>query len=181
MLKGDDNNSNYLDKIYTKWFITYMILGFAVYFIVPFPLSLLASLGIMLLTIVLLNVYIMKKFKLDENNSNNNGKDNGSGIRGIFNSLSLSLYDDPRAIFGYSPLKFYCMSCGKEHKKRKCPSCGSMAVRVGWEIYKKRINFFHFYSIILDIITLSKINIKPYYWVLVNLLICNSNIIIIKN
>ena len=58
MLKGDNNNnSNSLDKIYAKWFITSMILGFAVYFIVFFPLSLLASLGIMLLTIVSLNVY----------------------------------------------------------------------------------------------------------------------------
>lgn len=131
MLKVDDNNknSNCLDKIYTKWLIAYMVLGYAIYFIIPFPLSLLASLGITLLLIVLLNANIMKKFKIDENYSNNNSKN--SGIRGIFNSLSLSLYNDPRAIFGYNPLKFYCMSCGKEHKKRICPKCGSMAVRVG--------------------------------------------------
>jgi hypothetical protein len=55
----------------------------------------------------------------------------GSRIRGMFNSLFLSLYGDPRAIFGHNPLRFYCKCCGKEHKKRKCPGCGSMAVIVG--------------------------------------------------
>lgn len=89
----------------------------------------------------------MKKFKLDEqNNFNNNNKNSGSGIRGIFNSLSL--YNDPSAIFGYNPLKFYCMDCGKEHRKRICPKCGSMAVRVGWKIYKKIIlSILSFFSI----------------------------------
>lgn len=131
MLKGDENNknSNSFDNIYTIWFIAYMVLGFAVYFIIPFPISLLAGLGITLLMIVLLNAYTIKRFKLNGDKSYNNSNNSGSGIRDIFNSLSL--YNDPRAIFGYSPLKFYCMSCGNEHKKRKCPSCGSMAVRVG--------------------------------------------------
>jgi hypothetical protein len=132
MLKGDENkkNPNFLDKTYTIWLIAWMVLGFAVYFIIPFPLSMLVSLGITLLIAMLLYVYNIKKLKLD-NNSNNNSKNSGSGIRGVFNSLSLSLYDDPRAIFGHNPLKFYCMCCGKEHKKRKCPGCSSMAVRVG--------------------------------------------------
>jgi hypothetical protein len=48
--------------------------------------------------------------------SNNNSKN--SGRKGIFNSLSLSLYDDPRAVFGYNPLRFFCMGCGKEHRKK---------------------------------------------------------------
>lgn len=133
MLKGDENNnSNFLDKTHARWLIAYIILEFAVYFIIPFPLSLLVSLGLILLMMMVINTYIIKKFKIDENNSNNNSsKNRDSGIRRMFNSLSLSLYDDPRAVFGYNPLKFYCMWCGKEHKKRKCPSCGSMAVRVG--------------------------------------------------
>jgi hypothetical protein len=54
MQKEDDNNknSNFLVKIYTKWLVAYMVLGFAIYFIIPFPLSLLASLGITSLMIV---------------------------------------------------------------------------------------------------------------------------------
>jgi hypothetical protein len=133
MLKGDDNknDSNFLDKTFTIWLIAYLSLGFAVYFVIPFPLSVLTSLGIILLTMILLHVRIIKKLKLDDNNSNNNSKNSGSGINRMFNALSLSLYDDPRTIFGHTQLKFYCMSCGKEHKKRKCPSCGSMAVKVG--------------------------------------------------
>jgi hypothetical protein len=134
MLKGDENNnSNYLDKTYTKWLIAYIVLGFAVYFNIPFPISFLASIGIILFMMIFLNAYIMKKFKLDENSSNNNSNknDGSNGMRGMFNALSLSLYEDPRSRFGYNELKFYCMCCGKEHKKRKCPTCGSMAVRVG--------------------------------------------------
>jgi Zn finger protein HypA/HybF involved in hydrogenase expression len=32
---------------------------------------------------------------------------------------------------GYSPIKFYCMNCGYEHRENACPKCGSKAVRVG--------------------------------------------------
>jgi rubrerythrin len=32
---------------------------------------------------------------------------------------------------GYSPIKFYCMNCGYEHRKNACPKCGSKAVRTG--------------------------------------------------
>jgi rubrerythrin len=33
--------------------------------------------------------------------------------------------------FGYSPIKFYCMNCGYEHRKNACPKCSSKAVRAG--------------------------------------------------
>lgn len=48
---------------------------------------------------------------------------------GFFNSLSASVYADPYTALGYRQVNFYCMDCGKEHKDRKCPNCGSMAVR----------------------------------------------------
>jgi predicted RNA-binding Zn-ribbon protein involved in translation (DUF1610 family) len=32
---------------------------------------------------------------------------------------------------GYSPIKFYCMNCGNEHREYACPKCGSKAVRTG--------------------------------------------------
>lgn len=31
-----------------------------------------------------------------------------------------------------SSLKFYCMSCGTQHKKVACPSCGSKMKKVGF-------------------------------------------------
>jgi rubrerythrin len=33
--------------------------------------------------------------------------------------------------FWHPPIKFYCMICGKEHKKTACPQCGSKTVRMG--------------------------------------------------
>ena len=32
---------------------------------------------------------------------------------------------------GYSPIKFYCMNCGYEHRENACPKCSSKAVRAG--------------------------------------------------
>ena len=131
MQKGDENknNSNLSDKIDTVWLFACIALGFGVYFIIPFPLSMLASSGIILLMMITMIAHIMKKFNDDSPNSHN--KNYGDRMKGIFNTLSLSLYDDPRVIFEHTQVKFYCMCCGKEHKKRKCPSCGSMAVRAG--------------------------------------------------
>jgi hypothetical protein len=32
---------------------------------------------------------------------------------------------------GYSPIKFYYMNCGYQHRENACPKCGSKAVRIG--------------------------------------------------
>jgi hypothetical protein len=69
----------------------------------------LASLGIILLVITLLNIHIVKKLKLDDNYSKKNSKDGNSGIRGMLNALSLSLYYDPRAIFGHNQDSIVCV------------------------------------------------------------------------
>jgi Zn finger protein HypA/HybF involved in hydrogenase expression len=47
-----------------------------------------------------------------------------SNIRQMFNSFSA-----PQ--MGYQPLKYYCMSCGNEHRETSCPKCGSKMIRVG--------------------------------------------------
>jgi hypothetical protein len=31
----------------------------------------------------------------------------------------------------YTPIKYYCMSCGKEHREIACPNCGSKMKRIG--------------------------------------------------
>jgi rubrerythrin len=49
----------------------------------------------------------------------------GMGGGGIFGSMS------PSSIFGDSSLKYYCMSCGIQHKQAACPKCGSKMKRVG--------------------------------------------------
>jgi len=50
----------------------------------------------------------------------------GTGrISDLFGSFSSAFNDQ------YGPLKYYCMGCGKEHKKIACPNCGSKMKRVG--------------------------------------------------
>jgi hypothetical protein len=97
-----------------------MAIGFVLYFILPFPISI----GILLLVLFLLNI-VRTEIALRK-----------AGIGGIkgrykpFSSLGFGLGGSTNA-FAYSPLKFYCMNCDKEHKKIACPKCGSKAVRVG--------------------------------------------------
>ena len=55
--------------------------------------------------------YIMKKMGVNN-------------IRQMFGALS-----GPQ--FGYQSLKYYCMSCGTEHRETSCPKCGSKMKRVG--------------------------------------------------
>jgi hypothetical protein len=52
----------------------------------------------------------------------------GVDIKGLFRSLSSSASMDSGQ---YNPIKYYCMSCGKEHREIACPNCGSKMKRVG--------------------------------------------------
>ena len=47
-------------------------------------------------------------------------------MKEFFKSLSAS---SSPTYGGYSPIKYYCMSCGKEHKEIACPNCGSKMKR----------------------------------------------------
>jgi hypothetical protein len=50
-------------------------------------------------------------------------------MKGWFRSLSSS--STASMYSGYTTIKYYCMSCGKEHKEIACPNCGSKMKRVG--------------------------------------------------
>src|SRR5919109_1961229 len=91
-----------------KWIGIYFSIGGTIALILPFPVSLIVALG----AFVLLN-FIRTRRML---------KRAGADIKGLFRSLSSS------ASMGsgqYNPIKYYCMSCGKEHKEIACPNCGS--------------------------------------------------------
>jgi rubrerythrin len=47
--------------------------------------------------------------------------------RGVFSSMSSSspMTED-------NSLKYYCMSCGTQHKEISCPNCGSKMKKVGY-------------------------------------------------
>jgi rubrerythrin len=46
-------------------------------------------------------------------------------IKDMFGSLSSPMSGNNQG------LKYYCMSCGKEHREIACPNCGSKMKRVG--------------------------------------------------
>jgi rubrerythrin len=63
------------------------------------------------------------------------------GLKDLYKSMTSSLGGSwNNSIFrgggggigmGYSPVKFYCMNCGYEHRENACPKCSSKAVRAG--------------------------------------------------
>jgi hypothetical protein len=104
------NNRSHIGNMF-KWLGIYMGIGLAISFVLPFPLSLLA----MFVSIIGIDYirarYIMKKMGI-------------TNIRQMFGSFSASQTGD-------EALKYYCMSCGTEHRETSCPTCGSKMTRAG--------------------------------------------------
>jgi hypothetical protein len=90
-----------------------MGVGFILVFLIPFPYDFISVTSLFALTYYLRNRSEIKRFG------------GTGGIRDLFDSLSSAFTDQ------YRPLKYYCMSCGKEHKEIACPSCGSKMKRAG--------------------------------------------------
>ena len=100
-----------------KWMGIYMGIAFAITWILPFPIDLVVALGAFLFLNFLRTRSMLKRV----------GIDNMKGwFRSLRSSYSSSMYGG-----GYTPIKYYCMSCGKEHKEIACPNCGSKMKRVG--------------------------------------------------
>jgi hypothetical protein len=96
-----------------KWFALFMGVGFILVFLIPFPYDSISVTGLFALTYYLRSRSEMKRFT---------GR---GGIRDLFGSFSSAFTDQ------YRPLKYYCMSCGKEHREIECPNCGSKMKRIG--------------------------------------------------
>jgi rubrerythrin len=45
---------------------------------------------------------------------------------------SASSSSSSSSMFGDNALKYYCMSCGTQHKQVECPKCGSKMKKVGF-------------------------------------------------
>jgi hypothetical protein len=112
---GPNSDNNRIQNDYWKWFLIYIGIGIAISFLIPFPIS---------FAVYLLLFFVLNAVRTDINlrKSGMNG-----GIRGLYKSLSSGFGNGG---IGYTPLKFSCMNCGKEHNERACPKCGSTAVRV---------------------------------------------------
>jgi DNA-directed RNA polymerase subunit RPC12/RpoP len=59
------------------------------------------------------------------------------GIKHSFDSLSTSTSSNQN-----SPIKYYCMSCGKEHKEIECPNCGSKMNQQVKSLNEKKVKSF---------------------------------------
>jgi hypothetical protein len=91
-----------------------MGVSFILLFLLPSPYDFVSIFGLFILVNYLRMRSSMKRY----------GTDMGR-IKDMFGSLSSLMSGNNQG------LKYYCMSCGKEHKEIACPNCGSKMKRVG--------------------------------------------------
>ena len=126
---NNDNNNDgnrQIQSNYWVWLIAYMAIGLAISFVVPFPLSfVMALLVFFLLNAVRMHIALKRQ-------------EMPGGIKGLYKSIGSSLGGSRNnsmlgrdASMAYSPIKFYCINCGYEHRENSCSKCGSKAVRTG--------------------------------------------------
>lgn len=118
MSKGDNANHKLEGTNSLTWMLLYLGIAIFLSVVLPFPIALLV------LLVVLFSFNIVRtEIRLR--------KAGVGGIRGWYKSLSSSGFGSSGSsnYYGYQPLKFSCMNCGKEHNKIACPGCGSKAVR----------------------------------------------------
>jgi hypothetical protein len=90
-------------------------LGIILVLILPFPYDFFSVIALFILINFLRDRTILKRFG------------GTGGIKDLFSSLSPFMSANNQS----SQLKYYCMSCGKEHREIACPNCGSKMKRVG--------------------------------------------------
>lgn len=111
-------NDGPFGKTYLAWFFVSVVTVFMVSLVLPFPISFVASIIVILAFSVIRADIAMKKAGM-------------GGIKGWYRSLTPSESGRRSTDYLLDPIKFSCMNCGKEHNKTACPKCGSKAVRAG--------------------------------------------------
>lgn len=106
---GNSNNKLFLLN-QLVWIGISFGISITISMIVPFPISLVAIFGVF----IMLNMY-MRRIMI-KRMAGKEGAMFGSMFGGSQNSSSL---------------KYYCMSCGTQHRQVECPKCGSKMKRVG--------------------------------------------------
>jgi hypothetical protein len=108
----DDNNKRYL-SYQIKWFGIYIGVGLFLSILLPFPISFFVYLAVFLI----IN-FVRTRLRL---------KKMGISMKSLFKQSS-SILDSSR---NTTIVRYYCMSCGKEHRGIACPKCGSKMKRIG--------------------------------------------------
>jgi hypothetical protein len=106
----DGNNKQYL-LYQIKWFCIFVGMGLILSILLPFPISFVVYLGAFLIINFIRTRVRLKKM--------------GISMKSLFRQSS----SIPGS--GSTTVRYYCMSCGKEHKEIACPNCGSKMKRVG--------------------------------------------------
>ncbi len=118
----DDNKRLLLHQI--KWLAVFMAIGFAIIWLFTFPIDLV----LLIILFVLMSGFnrrnMLKRLGLLETS-------HVKGVKGFFKSLFQT--PSSSSIFGgsSSQIRYFCMSCGNEHKEISCPKCGSKMKRIG--------------------------------------------------
>ncbi|HEY7108987.1 MAG TPA: hypothetical protein VH415_06150 [Nitrososphaeraceae archaeon] len=108
-MSTNDRNSKGSNQL--GWLLIPLVVAIPIGFFIPFPLSMLVYLIVVLGMGYLRFSYVMKKAGINN-------------FRQMFRVLSNSQNR-------YQPLRYYCMNCGNEHRDISCPKCGSKVKRVG--------------------------------------------------
>jgi hypothetical protein len=106
-MSANNNKQFLLNQI--MWLGISFGISITISMLVPFPISLVTIIGVF----ILLNFYMRNRMM------------KRMGMGGMFGSMS------PSSMFGDNSIKYYCMSCGTQHKQAACPKCGSKMKRVG--------------------------------------------------
>jgi hypothetical protein len=101
-----------LSSINKQFFINQLVwigvsfgISITISMLIPFPISLVIIVG----TFLLLNFYLRRRM--------------------IGRSIMGGMFSPTSHYSG--PMKYYCMSCGRQHKQIACPKCGSKMKRIG--------------------------------------------------
>src|SRR5262245_10983150 len=123
-------NSNY-KKLFLnelKWTTIYLAVAFIVMIFLPFP----ADLALALLAFLAFSWYrrnhLLRKLGMENARSNSTGFE-FKKIKEFYKSIFSNFFNTTD--HGQSQIKYYCMSCGNEHREIACPKCGSKVKRIG--------------------------------------------------
>jgi hypothetical protein len=104
-----------------KWLAVFIAIGFIIIYFFEFPLDLI----MLIVAFIVINIYktrvMLKKLGIL---NHSNVKDIKGFIKSLFRSPSSSMDEN-------TSVRYYCMSCGNEHREIACPKCGSKMKRVG--------------------------------------------------
>lgn len=113
-----NNNKQFLIN-QIMWLGISLGISIAISLLLPFPISLVTTIGVF----ILISFYVRKRTMQRAGM--------GGGRVGMFGSMSSSS-SSSSSMFGDNALKYYCMSCGTQHKQAECPKCGSKMKKVGF-------------------------------------------------